>query len=88
MPQIKIPDATIAFSSTARVPPMSVLDPKLLDTLTRRMIDQHGTIAENCMLEIRPSGHFVTYGVGVSLMDMRDPKSAGSRACRLNRRVV
>jgi len=36
--------------------------------------------AENCMLEIRPTGHFVTYGVGVSLMDMRDPEKARGRA--------
>ena len=79
MPWIKIPDATIAFSGTARVLPMGDLDPKLLETLTERMID-HGTMAENCMLEIRPTGHFATYGVGVSLMDMRDPGRARGRA--------
>ena len=38
------------------------------------------TIADNCMLEIRPSGDFVTYGVGVSLLDMRDPEKARGRA--------
>ena len=80
MPWIKIPDATIAFSGTGRVLPMSDLDPKLLETLMGRMIDQHGTIAENCMLEIRPTGHFATYGVGVSLLDMRDPEKARGRA--------
>jgi len=41
---------------------------------------QHGTIAENCIIEIRPTGHFATYGVGVSLMDMRDPEKARGRA--------
>lgn len=80
MPWIKIPDATIAFSGTARVLPMSDLDPKLVETLTGRLIEQHGTMAENCMLEIRPAGHFVTYGVGVSLLDMRDPEKARGRA--------
>jgi hypothetical protein len=79
MPWIKIPDATIAFSGTGRVVLMSELDPKLLETLTGRMIDQHGTLAENCMLEIRPTGHFATYGVGVSLLDMRDPQKARGR---------
>jgi len=44
------------------------------------MIDRHGTIAENSMLEIRPTGPFVTYGVGVSLLDMRDPAEARGRA--------
>ncbi len=80
MPWIKIPDATIAFSGTARVLAMSDLDPKLLETLTGRMLDQHGSIDENCMLESRPAGHFVTYGVGVSLLDMRDPQKARGRA--------
>jgi len=80
MPWIKIPDATIAFSGTARVIPMSDLDPKLLETLTGQLIEQHGTIAENCMIEIRPAGHFATYGVGVSLLDMRDPQKARGRA--------
>ena len=79
MPWIDIPDATIAFSGTARVIPMSDVEPKLRETLLGRMIDQHGTIAENCIIEIRPTGHFVTYGVGVSLLDMRDPKKARGR---------
>jgi hypothetical protein len=80
MPWIKIPDATIAFSGTARVLPMSDLDPKLLETLTGRLIEQHGTIAENGIIEIRPTGHFATYGVGVSLLDMRAPQKARGRA--------
>ena len=79
MPWIKIPDATIAFSGTARVLPMSDVDPRLLETLMGRLIEQHGTIAENCIIEIRPSGHFVTYGVGVSLLEMRDPQKARGR---------
>lgn len=80
MPWIKIPAATIAFGGTARVLPMSDLDSKLLETLTGRLIEQHGTIADNCIIEIRPTGHFATYGVGVSLLDMRDPQKASGRA--------
>ena len=79
MPWIKIPDATIAFSGTARVLAMSDVEPKLLETLTSRMIKGHGNDEENCMLEIRATGHFATYGVGVSLLDMRDPKKARGR---------
>ena len=80
IPWIQIPDATIAFSGTARVIPMGDLDPKLLETLSGRLIEQHGTIAENCIIEIRPAGHFATYGVGVSLLDKRDPQKARGRA--------
>ena len=80
MPWIQIPDATIAFSGTARVLPMSEVDPALLETLLGQMIEGHGTTDENCIIEIRPAGHFVTYGVGVSLLDMRDPEKARGRA--------
>ena len=79
MPWIKIPDATIAFSGTARVISMSDVEPKLLESILGRMIEEHGTIDENCIIEIRPTGHFATYGVGVSLLDMRDPEKARGR---------
>lgn len=35
--------------------------------------------AKHILLEIRPTGHFVTYGVGVSLLDMRHPQKARGR---------
>ncbi|MDH3622452.1 MAG: pyridoxamine 5'-phosphate oxidase family protein [Myxococcales bacterium] len=78
MPWIDIPDATIAFSGTARVLPMSEVEPKLLEALLGRMID-HANNDDNSIIEIRPTGHFATYGVGVSLLDMRDPEKARGR---------
>lgn len=60
IPWITIPDATIAFSGTARVVAMSDVEPKSLDTLMGRMIKRHGNIEENCIIEIRPTGHFAT----------------------------
>lgn len=78
MPWIDIPDATIAFSGTARVLSMGEVEPKLLDALLKRMFD-HPNNDENCIIEIRPTGHFATYGVGVSLLDMRDPEKARGR---------
>lgn len=79
MPWIQVPDATIAFSGIARVIPMNEIEPKLLETLLGRMIKGHGGDPENCIIEIRPKGHFATYGVGVPLLDMRDPKKARGR---------
>jgi hypothetical protein len=78
MPWIDIPDATIAFSGTARVLSMGEVEPKLLDALLKRMFE-HANNDENCIIEIRPTGHFATYGVGVSLLDMRDPEKARGR---------
>jgi len=37
-------------------------------------------VADSCLIEVTPQGEFVTYGVGVSLMEMRDPAKARGRA--------
>jgi len=80
MPWIQIPDATIAFSGAARVISMNDVEPKLRQRILGRMIEGHGTMEDNCILEIRPTGHFMTYGVGVPLLDMRDPEKARGHA--------
>jgi hypothetical protein len=79
MPWIQIPDATIAFAGVARVLSMSDVEPKLLEKILGRLIEGHGT-GDNCIVEIRATGHFATYGVGVSLLNMRDPEKARGRA--------
>ena len=79
MPWIKIPHATIAFNGTARVLPASETDPKIIKSLLHGMVDDPELIADTCVLAIQPTGHFVTYGVCVPLMDMRDPKKARGR---------
>jgi hypothetical protein len=57
------------------------VEPELIETTMRGMADQQQEIiADSCMLEIHPRGHFVTYSVGVPLMDMRDPEKARGRA--------
>jgi general stress protein 26 len=78
MPWIDIPDATIAFSATARVLSMSEVEPTLLKALLEQMFE-HANNDENCIIEIQATGHFATYGVGVSLLDMRDPEKARGR---------
>ena len=80
MPWVKIPAATIAFSATASVQSMAETDPEVVQALMKGMADQEEIIAGSCMLVLRPTGHFVTYGVGVPLLDMRDPEKAGGRA--------
>ena len=79
MPWVKIPAATIAFSGTARVVSMGELETKLREAIVGKLIEGHGAFDDNCIIEIHPSGHFATYGVGVSLLDMRDPEKARGR---------
>ena len=35
--------------------------------------------AETCVIKVTPSGDFVTYGIGVPLIRMRDPEEASGR---------
>ncbi|MGB8223074.1 MAG: hypothetical protein WCF10_10840 [Polyangiales bacterium] len=80
MPRIQIPATTIAFSGTAQVLAATEADREVLHALMRGMADDPERVAESALVEIHPTGDFVTYGVGVPLLDMRDPKKARGRA--------
>ena len=45
----------------------------------RDMADNRQLMAQSCLIEITPVKDFVTYGIGVPLMQMRDPKLARGR---------
>jgi hypothetical protein len=80
MPWIKIPAATITFCATARVLPAGEVPPELLRAVLRQMADDPEVVEDSCLVELAPKGEFVTYGVGVSLMEMRDTEKARGRA--------
>lgn len=69
-----IPPATITFPASAVVHPAGVLTVPGLAALVpaqRR--------SECRVIEIVPHGHFVTYGIGVALLDMRVPARSRAR---------
>lgn len=80
MPWIKIPAATITFSGLARVFPAAAAPPELLRAAFRQMADDAAAVARSCLIEVTPVKEFVTYGVGVPLMRMRNPEQARGRA--------
>jgi len=80
MPWVKIPAATITFAGGARVIPAGEAPPELRRAVFRQMADDPQAVAKSCLIEVTPRGEFVTYGVGVSLMQMRDPEQARGRA--------
>jgi hypothetical protein len=46
-----------------------------------RVVDKDAAqVANSCIIEVTPEKEFVTYGVGVSLMQMRQPEQARGRA--------
>ena len=79
MPWIKIPAATIALNGAARVIADKDADPGVIQALMGAMPDHSELASQISIIQVEPTGHFATYGVGVSLLAMRDPKTARGR---------
>lgn len=77
-PWVKIPQATITLSGTARVIPAAQAPADIVTELLRGL--DKDMLAGMNLIEVTPVGQFVTYGVGVSLMKMREPDEARGRA--------
>ena len=73
-----IPPATVSFHATAIV--HSADSPEV-----RSVLEELASLlpaeqqASACIIEVIPEGRFVTYGVGVSLTQLRDPAAARAR---------
>lgn len=80
LPWVKIPSATITFSGLATVQGADCVSQEILGTLLRGMQMDAKRLASLCVIEVQPVGDFVTYGVGVPLMSMRDPEKSRGRA--------
>jgi hypothetical protein len=80
MPWIKVPAATITFCGLARILPAGETPPEILQAVFRGMAEDEERVADSCLIEVTPVKEFLTYGVGVSLMQMRDPNTARGRA--------
>ena len=80
MPWIKAPAATIAFSGLARVLDVGELPPDLVQAVFSNKDGAEQFVADSCVIEVIPENDFVTYGVGISLKQMRDPNTARGRA--------
>ncbi len=80
MPWLEIPDATITFHGRARIIEHGDIPPDVIEDLTRGMADDPERVAGTCVIEVSPEGDFITYGIDVSVIDMRDPRKAAGRA--------
>jgi hypothetical protein len=72
-----IPPAQISFRARAKVGEPCMLDKNALPPKFARLLPP--TTEPSCVIELIPEGNFLTYGIGVSLMTMRDPKVAQLR---------
>src|SRR6266511_3584138 len=73
-----IPPATISFHATAIVHPADSPQVRLLLNKLASLLPEERQ-ASAAVIEVVPEGPFVTYGVGVSLTQMRDPAAARAR---------
>jgi len=80
LPWIKIPAATVTFQGVAKVHAANAVDPGLQKVLLGGLKVDDKVMSDLCFIEVAPEGDFITYGVGVSLMTMRDPEAARGRA--------
>jgi hypothetical protein len=73
-----IPPATVSFHGAAVVHPAGSPQARSLPKELESLLPAERRDSA-CIIEIVPDGAFVTYGVGVSLMDMRHPEAARAR---------
>jgi len=79
-PWVKIPQATITFAGTARIIPAGDASAEIKQAIFRGSAGDDEMISGSCLIEVTPEGHFVTYGIGISLMQMRFPEKSRGRA--------
>jgi hypothetical protein len=72
-----IPPATITFHGTAVVHAPGAPEVRPALAKLKRLLPPESA-QSTCLIEITPEGEFLTYGIGVSLMAMRDPAAAGA----------
>ena len=79
IPWIKIPAATITVSGVAKVLENHEVKAEVLQKLYRDVVKDADEMAKSCVIEVIPEKDFITYGVGVPLMQMRFPDKARGR---------
>lgn len=79
VPWIKVPAATITFAGVAETIAAEDLPPDAKHALLHglELSDERGALV---VIGVRPTSDFVTYGVGVSVLGMRDTEQARGRA--------
>jgi hypothetical protein len=72
---VPIPPATITFTARAMVHPAGSLDIGSVSKDLEKLVPEERRTG-SCIVELAPEGRFLTYGIGVSLMDMANPALA------------
>jgi hypothetical protein len=73
-----IPPTAVSFHGTAIVHPVGPVEARAVPKQLASLLPAERQ-ASSCVLEILPEDQFLTYGLGVSLMQMRSPSAARAR---------
>jgi hypothetical protein len=79
LPWLKIPSATITFSGRASVMTPGEAPTGIAQLLFRGLVRDQEAMSASCVIEVIPEKDFITYGVGMPLMQMRIPEKARRR---------
>lgn len=79
LPWIKIPAATITFSGMAQIRSLTDLSPEILAKIFHGAEKEPTAQESFAVIEVTPEKEFITYGIGVSLSDMRDTEKSRGR---------
>jgi hypothetical protein len=80
LPWVKIPAATITFAGTAQLLAPADCTPEIVRAFFRQIADAPQVLAEATVIQVTPVGDFLTYGVGMPMLQMRDTVRARGRA--------
>jgi hypothetical protein len=80
LPWIKIPAATVTFQGVASVSAPDAVSEDIRHALLRGLETDQELTAGMCVIQVKPHGDFITYGVGVPLLTMRKPEESRGRA--------
>ena len=84
VPWVKVPAATITFTGVAETIPAQRLPAEAKHALLHGLeVSDGGERGALIAVGVRPTGDFVTYGIGVSILGMRDTELARGRAVAL-----
>lgn len=79
LPFIKVPAATITFSGTAEILDVADAPADVTRKLFRGLDFEGEPMEDHAIIRVTPRGHFVTYGIGMPIMQMRSPEKAKDR---------
>ncbi|MCO5189080.1 MAG: pyridoxamine 5'-phosphate oxidase family protein [Anaerolineae bacterium] len=79
VPWVKIPAATITFSGLAKVYEKDELPPVVSKKVFNYVDHNDRLMATTCLIEVTPEKDFLTYGIGIPMIQMRDHEKARAR---------